>query len=93
MQVSVALAVGALAALAVALLGGGSWFGLMAVGLAAAGIVALLRDWWSDRSRARVTASGSPSPESDPVPPYNADALSPDISTNPDGPSSDARAD
>lgn len=90
MQLSVVLAMGALAALAVALLGGGSSFGMMAVGLAAAGIVSLLRDWWRDR---RNAVSASAPAEPDPLPRYHADELSPDISTDPDGPSSDARAD
>lgn len=76
----------ALFALVVALLGGGTTFAVLGIALAALGIVLLTRDWWGERARSRL---GTTLPD----PLFVADELSPDISTDPDGPSSDARAD
>lgn len=84
------LAMAALFALVVALLGGGTTFAVLGIALAALGIVLLARDWWGDRARGRQNRPLS-TPLPDPL--FVADELSPDISTDPDGPSSDARAD
>ena len=82
-----ALAMAALFALVVALLGGGTTFAVLGIGLAALGIVLLARDWWDERA-GRCPTDGPPAD-----PQFIADELSPDISTDPNGPSSDARAD
>lgn len=86
-----ALTTAALFALVVALLGGGATFAVLGIALAALGIVLLGRDWWSERALGRRASPCLSAPESDPL--IAADELSPDISTDPDGPSSDARAD
>ena len=91
-RVVAALAMAALFALVVALLGGGTTFGVLGIGVAALGIVLLARDWWDERGRGtRAGRSPLGGPRSDPL--FVADEFSPDISTDPDGPSSDARAD
>ena len=87
MRVEVALAIAALIALIAALATGSTWPAVAVVALAGAGIVLLLRDWRADRPEAEqpaVVASDDPP---------HADEFSPDISTDPDGPSSDARSD
>ncbi len=80
------LAVAALVALVMALLTGATVPAVAVVGLAVAGIVLLVRDW-------RATGSGEPPGPAGPAPQFHADDLSPDISTQPGGPSSDARSD
>lgn len=83
------LAVAALIALVIALLTGATVPAVAVVGLAVAGIVLLVRDW-------RAVDAGGPTAPADPAGPaprFHADDLSPDISTQPGGPSSDARAD
>lgn len=81
----VILAVGAALALAVALITGSTAAAVAVVGMAAGGIVLLLRDWRADRDRpAAAPAAAAPS---------RPDEFAPDISDRPDGPSSDARAD
>ena len=90
------LTVCGLVALVVAVLTGSTPLAVIVVALAIAGIVLLIRDWREDR--ARVTPAAEPFPVVDVAPapgsPHpNPDEFSPDISTNPDGPSSDARAD
>ena len=99
MRVVVVCAVAASLALLVAVLTASPWVAVLVVALAAAGIVLLVRDW-----RAAVhTPAGAHTADSD-EPPFSefessvpesltADALSPDISSEPGGPSSDARAD
>ena len=98
MRTVIALAIAALAALIVALITGSTWPALAVVVLAGAGIVLLLRDWRAERSAAEHSApdrsAGEPVDESvehhvDP----HADEFAPDISTDPNGPSSDARSD
>jgi len=87
MRVEVALAIAALIALIAALATGSTWPAVAVVALAGAGIVLLLRDWRADRPEVEqpaVVASDDPP---------HADEFSPDISTDPDGPSSDARSD
>lgn len=83
-----------LVALVVALLTGSTPLAVLVVGLAITGIVLLLRDW-------RGELLGPPAVEPDetagePGDPHrrlSPDQFSPDISTDPNGPSSDARAD
>lgn len=78
----------------VAVLTGSTPLAVIVVALAVAGIVLLIRDWRADRPR----GGGVPAPgtennsriESHHLVP---DDFSPDISTDPNGPSSDARAD
>ncbi len=88
MRVVVALALAASFALVVALVGGGTWFAFLVIALAGLGIGLLARDWRAERTKVRPSPAG---PAVRPV--IVADDLSPDISTHPDGPSSDARAD
>ncbi len=86
MQVVAALAAVAVVALVVTLVTGSVSFAVLAIATAAAGMVLLLRDWRSEQARVRQPserAGGGPGP----------DAWAPDISADPDGPSSDARAD
>jgi len=69
---------------------------VVVVALAVTGIVLLLRDWRSDRTVASDAGSESPAAEFETGAsgaPLSPDEFSPDISTDPDGPSSDARAD
>lgn len=98
-RVVVVCAVAAALALLVAVLTASPWVAVLVVALAAAGIVLLVRDWRAavhtpagahnaDSDEPPFTESEAPAPES-----LTADALSPDISTEPGGPSSDARAD
>jgi len=97
MRVVGILAVTALIVLVVALFTGSTWAGFAVIALAALGIVLLVRDWRTERlgivaSRSGPKASddaGTCSAEG----PLTPDEFSPDLSTDPDGPSSDARAD
>lgn len=93
MRVVVILALAALASLVLALTTGSTWPALAVIALALAGIVLLLLQWRSDRSgRAGVP----PPPDGESAAgggALSADDFSPDISTDPSGPSSDARAD
>lgn len=97
MRLVVVLAAAALIALVAALLTGSTWPAILVVGLASVGIVLLLRDWRTERAQA---AAGLPDGEDVPLfeetgdgSGSRADEFSPDISTDPDGPSSDARSD
>ena len=90
------LAIASLIALVVAALTGSTPLAVVVVALAAAGIVQLVRDWRQDRTAAS-TQQPSATPSAN-TPRESAAALapddfSPDISTDPNGPSSDARAD
>jgi hypothetical protein len=94
MRVVVILALTASVALILALTTGNTWPALAVIALALAGIVLLLRDWRSDRSgrnrtSAQESGSGADGADREPLCP---DDFSPDISTDPAGPSSDARA-
>jgi len=84
------LAITGLIALAIALLTGSTPLAVLVIGLAVAGIVLLLRDWRDDRNRASVDTADEPDTSRQGLSP---DEFSPDISGDPDGPSSDARAD
>jgi hypothetical protein len=97
MRVVGVLAVTALIVLVGALFTGNAWAGLAVIALAALGIVLLVRDWRTDRLGAVASRSG-PAASDDPGTelaegPLTPDEFSPDLSTDPDGPSSDARAD
>ena len=80
-------------ALVLAVLSGSTPLAVIVVALAITGIVMLVRDWRADRRR--VVAE--PVPVIDDVPAeahhLTPDQFAPDISTDPAGPSSDARAD
>lgn len=89
MQVVTALAIGALLALALAILTGSTVAAFAVVGLAGTGIALLLRDWRADRR----SPPADPDPDPDPGQPSRPDEFAPDISADPDGPTSDARAD
>lgn len=99
MRTVIALAIAALAALVVALITGSTWPALAVVALAGAGIVLLLRDWRAERSAVSepvdephdVEHHGDHHVEHRVEP--HADEFSPDVSTDPNGPSSDARSD
>ena len=97
MRAVLGLAIAGLLALVVAALTGSTPLALVVVALAAAGIIQLLRDWRHERDLAPVgvkTQPGAPPTEPDSAPSgLTPDDFTPDISTEPDGPSSDARAD
>jgi hypothetical protein len=84
------LAITGLIALVVALLTGSTPLAVLVVGLAVAGLVLLLRDWRHDGIRHPEAA---PEQIADVPGELSPDEFSPDISSDPDGPSSDARAD
>jgi len=83
------LTITGLVALVLALLTGSTPLAVVVVGLAVAGIVLLLRDWRDERNRAPLARSTDNEPDHR----LTADEFSPDISADPDGPSSNARAD
>ncbi len=83
------LTITGLVALVVALLTGSTPLAVLVIGLAVAGITLLIRDWRDDRNR----ASAETSSEGEPGHRLSPDEFSPDISTDPNGPSSNARAD
>jgi len=88
------LTIGGVVALALAVLTGSTPLAVIVVALAITGIVMLVRDWRADRSR--LVDEPVPAPRTDPHAEsqhLTPDGFSPDISTDPDGPSSDARAD
>ena len=100
----VILAVTALLALALALVTGSSTIAMLVVALAVIGIVALMREWRAERvvaGLATPAVSRGVEPIAEPAAvadesradEWRADELTPDISTDPDGPTSDARAD
>jgi hypothetical protein len=98
MKVVIALALAGLIALVVALTTGSTWFAIGVVVLASVGIVLLLRDWFQEHRRSGEATEAMPSadpaaPSGKPATVVSADMFKPDISTDPDGPSSDARAD
>lgn len=98
MSLVVALAIAGLIALIAAVLTGSTWIAVVVIVLAVLGIIVLVRDWRGEKSRATSPSNGElvPSAEfaaQDPPAPVRADMFKPDISTDPDGPSSDARAD
>lgn len=103
MRIVVGVAAAGLVALVVAVLTGNTLAAVAVVILALAGMLLLLLDWRTERSRVLgedasqtdATAAGGSGPAEQPdgEPPLKPDMFNPDISTDPDGPSSDARAD
>ena len=96
MRVVAVLAITGLIALVIAVLTGSTWAAAVVIVSATAGIVLLLRDWRSERSRSLANLR-EPVPSAAPGAmttgaPLTVDEFSPDLSTDPDGPSSDARA-
>lgn len=95
----VALAVGAVVALVVAVVTGSGPLAVVVVALALAGIIGALRGWRAERAQPVGGAAESYQPQPQPAaagqPPggLSPDDFTPDISTDPNGPSSDARAD
>ena len=88
---ALALTITGLIALVVALMTGSTPLAFLVIGLAVAGIALLLRDWRDDRNRDLVDPTDAIADESRRE--LSADRFSPDISGDPNGPSSDARAD
>jgi hypothetical protein len=88
------LTITGLVALVLAVLTGSTPLAVIVVAVAVTGIVLLVRDWREDRARipAEPTAVLSADVPAD-THLMAPDEFSPDISTDPDGPSSDARAD
>jgi hypothetical protein len=97
MRVVGILAVTALIVLVVALFTGSTWAGFAVIALAALGIVLLVRDWRTDRLGVVAGRCGPAAADDAGTElakgPLTPDEFSPDLSTDPDGPSSDARAD
>ena len=97
MRVVAVLAVAASVALIVALFTNSAWAAGGVIAMAVAGIGVLLRDWRGERGRAVAdqfqSAVAAQSAASSPETPLAPDDFIPDLSTDPDGPSSDARAD
>lgn len=96
MRAVLLLAVVGLMALVLAALTGSTPLAVVVVALAVAGIVQLVRDWRREPATEgdtgpETTATALPSNPG--VTRISADEFTPDISTDPDGPSSDARAD
>lgn len=99
MTVVVVLAIAGLIALIAALMTGSTWIAIVVIVLATLGIVFLARDWRKEKTQARATSDEVAPPDTAaraievPPGPVTADMFKPDISTDPDGPSSNARAD
>jgi hypothetical protein len=92
----VVLTVVGLIALIIAGLTGSTPLAIVVIALAVAGIVQLTRDWRRDSGGEPVTEDEPAHPEASTAgeaPRLTVDDFSPDISTDPNGPSSDARAD
>lgn len=87
MRIVVVLALAALVALVVALVTGSTVPAVAVIVLAGAGVVLLLRDWRTERPVMDDSEHEQPHAA------LSADELSPDISGDPGGPSSDARSD
>ncbi|MFN8087517.1 MAG: hypothetical protein U0R81_00820 [Mycobacterium sp.] len=90
------LTLAGLVALVVAVITGSTPVALGVIALAAVGIILLLRDWRTEQQQARFDADI----EADDIEfgdggrsAVSPDMFTPDISTDPDGPSADARAD
>lgn len=97
MRAVLGLAIAGLLALVIAALTGSTPLAVVVIALAAAGIVQLVRDWRHERAAAPAGDAARPAAAPDhpgpAAPGLAADDFTPDISTDPDGPSSDARAD
>ena len=86
----VVLAVVGLIGLVLAAATGSTPLALVVIALAVAGIIQLVRDWRREPAPEPARRPAVPAAE---APELSADEFSPDISTDPDGPSSNARAD
>ncbi len=97
MRAVLGLAIAGLLALVIAALTGSTPLAVVVIALAAAGIVQLVRDWRHERTAEPAGDVTWPAPAAgeqvSAAPGLAADDFTPDISTDPDGPSSDARAD
>ncbi|BBY63907.1 hypothetical protein [Mycolicibacterium helvum] len=96
MRIVVVVALAGLITLVVAVLTDNTFVAIGVIALAVLGILLLLRDWRSDR-RAPATPVETaevdePEPETVAIP-LSPEMFAPDISTDSDGPSADARAD
>lgn len=96
MTLVVVLTLAGMVALVVAVITGSTPVALGVIALAAVGIVLLLRDWRTEQQRSRFDSDI----EADDIEfgddgrsAVSPDMFTPDISTDPDGPSADARAD
>ena len=92
----VLLALAGLFALLLALFTGSTWMALVVVGLAIAGLVVLMRNWRGEGNQLEEDSGPPPFEEfgiDTSRSPLKPDEFSPDISTDPNGPSSNARAD
>lgn len=94
------LAVGGAVALILAMLTGSTPLAIVVVALALAGIVQLIRDWRAEHAEHAAPVGGDAGPDTAAVEPtsdrsdgLSPDEFTPDISADPDGPSSDARVD
>ena len=95
-RIVVAVALAGLITLVVAVLTDNTFVAVGVVALAALGILLLLRDWRADRRHPAAPGEAAevdaPEPETVAIP-ISPEMFAPDISTDGDGPSSDARAD
>lgn len=92
----VALAIGGAVALILAVLTGSTPLAIVVVALAFAGIVQLIRDWRGERTddpRPEDVLAPAVEPPAAPSDGLAPDNFTPDISTDPNGPSSNARVD
>lgn len=88
----VVLALVGLIALVLAALTGSTPLAIVVIALAVAGIVQLVRDWRHEATPA-PDAPGNSAAAGPDTSALSADEFAPDISTDPDGPSSNARVD
>lgn len=99
MTLVVVLAIAGLIALIAAILTNSTWVALVVIVLAASGIILVVHDWRREKSQATGATSDQVPPNNaeeadEEMPgPVRADMFKPDISTDPNGPSSNARAD
>ncbi|GAY13962.1 hypothetical protein [Mycobacterium sp. shizuoka-1] len=95
MRIVVVVAAAGLVALLVAILTDNTFVAVGVIGLAALGILLLVRDWRSDRRQPAVEAAAETdvavAEQVDPT--MSPEMFAPDISADGRGPSSDARAD
>ncbi len=87
------LAVVGLIGLLLAAVTGSTPLAVVVIALAAAGIVQLVRDWRREPAPEPIAQPPVPAEAAPENHELSADEFSPDISTDPDGPSSNARAD
>jgi len=97
MTLVVVLTVAGLVALVVAVITGSTIVAVVVIALALVGIVLLLRDWRTEQRQARLDAETKADCifdfSDDTNSAVSPDMFTPDISTDPDAPPADARAD